>query len=101
MKSTTQLIACLIAVPSVASLAVGPRATNVKASMGSNNPAMCTRLHGRHHPNTHQVKKILLRAPCPRPVVGRTAFPFCCLWFAVFYTRVPRNGPGACRYTVQ
>lgn len=47
MKSTTQLIACLIAVPSVASLAVGPRATNVKASMGSNNPAMCTRLESQ------------------------------------------------------
>ena len=47
MKSTSQLIACLIAVPSVAGLAVGPRASNVKASMGSNNPAMCTRLESQ------------------------------------------------------
>ena len=47
MRTTSQLIACLIAVPSVASLAVGPRAPNVKASMGSTTPAMCTRLESQ------------------------------------------------------
>ena len=53
MKSTTsQLFACLIALPSVASLAVGPRASVARASMGSNNPEACTRLESQKEANT-------------------------------------------------
>ena len=48
MKSaTSQLLACLIALPSVTSLAVDPRAPVVRASMASNNPETCTRLESR------------------------------------------------------
>ena len=48
MLTPTRLIACFIALPSVASLAVGPsRSSSVKATMGNNNPAMCTRLESQ------------------------------------------------------